>query len=180
MKLDSKLSGVLHILLHMAELDEPVTSEKMAKMMDTNPVVIRTILAGLRKRGFVKSEKGHGGGWQLSCDLNTVTLRDIYSALDSPTMLALGNRTESPSCLVEQAVNRVMNQTFRAAEALLLARFSEVTLAELREQLHQARQERNVDRGVAQTPRGCDRQAIPEQEVVQIIALCGEQADRSN
>lgn len=61
----------------------------------------------------------------------TVTLRDIYDALGTPALFALGNRTESPGCLVEQAVNTVMNQTFRDAEALLLARFSEVTLAEL-------------------------------------------------
>jgi DNA-binding IscR family transcriptional regulator len=153
MKQDSKLSGVLHILLHMAEANGPVTSDTMAKVMHTNPVVIRRILAGLRKQGFVKAEKGHGGGWQLSCDLNTVTLRDIYDGLGSPTMLAIGNRTESPNCLVEQAVNTVMNQAFRNAEALLLARFSEVTLAALRDHVHLRRQDRTFCRGHDETLR---------------------------
>jgi DNA-binding IscR family transcriptional regulator/ubiquinone/menaquinone biosynthesis C-methylase UbiE len=131
MKKDSKLSGVLHILLHMAAADTPATSETLAKMMRTNPVVIRRVLAGLREHGFVTSEKGHGGGWQLSCDLTTVTLRDIYVALGTPALFALGNRTEAPGCLVEQAVNTVMNQALHDAEALLLTRFSEVTLAEM-------------------------------------------------
>lgn len=144
MKRDSRLSGVLHVLLHMAEATGPVTSEAMAKMMQTNPVVIRRILAGLREQGFVMSEKGHGGGWQLSCDLNKVTLHDIYIALESPTLLAMGNRSESPNCLVEEAVNAMMNQAFREAEALLLARFSEVTLAQLSEQVHQRLQARGV------------------------------------
>jgi len=152
---DSKLSGVLHILLHMAEVEGPVTSDTLAKVMHTNPVVIRTILAGLRKRGFVNSEKGHGGGWQLSCDFNTVTLHDMYVALGSPVLLAIGNRTEASGCLVEQAVNTVLNQTFREAEALLLARFSEVTLAELRHQLQHGPHKRhaghhNVFKGIEQ------------------------------
>lgn len=144
MKRDSRLSGVLHVLLHMAEANGPVTSEAMAKMMQTNPVVIRRILAGLREQGFVMSEKGHGGGWQLSCDLNKVTLHDIYIALDAPAILAMGNRSESPNCLVEEAVNTMMNQAFRDAEALLVARFSEVTLAQLRQHVHQLLQERGV------------------------------------
>lgn len=142
MKRDSKLSGVLHILLHMAEATAPVTSETMAKMMQTNPVVIRRILAGLRAQGLVNSEKGHGGGWQLSCDFNKVTLYDIYAALESPEILAIGNRNESPSCLVEEAVNTMMDQAFQAAEAVLLARFREVTLAELSQYLHLRLQER--------------------------------------
>ena len=66
MKRDSRLSGVLHVLLHMAELDGPVTSALLAKAMDTNPVVIRRIMAGLRDQGYVRSEKGHGGGWSLA------------------------------------------------------------------------------------------------------------------
>ncbi|MGE4307005.1 MAG: Rrf2 family transcriptional regulator, partial [Novosphingobium sp.] len=77
MKRDSRLSGVLHVLLHMAEQSDPQTSETLARAMDTNPVVIRRVMAGLREQGFVHSEKGHGGGWTIVCDLGTVTLRDI-------------------------------------------------------------------------------------------------------
>lgn len=131
MKRDSRLSGVLHILLHMARQDGPVTSEMLARQMDTNPVVIRRIMAGLRERGYVRSEKGRGGGWTLACDLSTVTLRDIYAALGNPSLLAIGNRTESPGCLLEQAVNSALGQAFQDAEALLLSRLGEVTLAML-------------------------------------------------
>lgn len=131
MKRDSRLSGVLHVLLHMAEQKEPVTSEVLAKAMATNPVVIRRIMAGLRDHGYVRSEKGPGGGWTLARALSEVTLRDVYAALGSPTLLAMGNRTEAPGCLVEQAVNAALEQAFDAAEELLLSRFGEVTLAML-------------------------------------------------
>jgi len=133
---DSRLSGVLHVLLHMAEHSGPVTSEVLAKAMTTNPVVIRRIMAGLREQGYVSSEKGHGGGWRLCCDLNAVTLRDIYVALGSPTLLAIGNRAEAPHCLVEQAVNTALGQAFDEAETLLLTRFGEVTLAMLSADFH--------------------------------------------
>jgi Rrf2 family protein len=134
---------MLHVLLHMAEQSGPVTSEALAKAMDTNPVVIRRIMAGLRNQGYVRSAKGHGGGWTLACDLSKVTLRDIYAALGSPSLLAMGNRTEAPGCLVEQAVNAALNRTFHDAEALLLSRLGEVTLAKLSADLH----ERLVARG---------------------------------
>lgn len=127
----------------MAEHGGAVTSEMLAKPMNTNPVVIRRIMAGLRDQGYVRSEKGHGGGWTLACDLSNVTLRDIYSALGSPSVLAIGNRTESPGCLVEQAVNAALGQAFQDVEALLLARLGEVTLAMLSADLH----ERLIARG---------------------------------
>lgn len=145
MRRDSKLSGVLHVLLHLAEHDGPATSEVLSKAMSTNPVVVRRVMAGLRDHGYVRSEKGHGGGWTLACDLSKVTLRDIYEALGSPGLLAMGNRTESPGCLVEQAVNAALDQAFHDAEALLLARFGEVTLAMLFADCH----DRLVSRGGA-------------------------------
>lgn len=144
MRRDSKLSGVLHVLLHMAEYDTPVTSEVLARAMNTNPVVIRRIMGGLRDEGYVRSEKGHGGGWTIACDLSQVTLRDIYTALGSPALLAMGNRTDMPGCLVEAAVNAALNKAFDDAEALLLARFGEVTLAMLSADFHR----RLVSRGI--------------------------------
>lgn len=128
---DSRLSGVLHLLLHLAERDGSVPSEALARAMDTNPVVIRRILAGLRERGHVRSEKGHGGGWTLTRKLDELTLRDVYDALGRPALLAIGNRSQAPQCLVEQAVNAALDETFDAAEALLLDRLGRVTLADL-------------------------------------------------
>jgi len=131
MRRDSRLSGVLHVLLHLAERRGPVTSEVLAKAMHTNPVVLRRAMAGLRDQGFVRSEKGHGGGWTLARDLSEITLRDIYSALGSPLLFAIGNRTDAPDCLVEEAVNAALNATLRDAETLMLARLGELTLAML-------------------------------------------------
>jgi Rrf2 family protein len=133
---DSRLSGVLHVLLHMAQKDGPVTSDVLAKALDTNPVVIRRVMAGLRDQGYVQSEKGHGGGWRLACDLSKVTLLDIYAALGSPSLLAIGNRTDTPGCLVEASVNAALDKSFRSAEELLLARLGEVTLAALHADVH--------------------------------------------
>jgi DNA-binding IscR family transcriptional regulator len=93
-------------------------------------------MAGLRDHGYVRSEKGHGGGWTLACDLSEVTLRDVYTALGCPPLLAIGHRTEAPDCLVEQAVNAALNQALHDAEALLLSRLGEVTLAVLSADFH--------------------------------------------
>ena len=131
MKQDSKLSGVLHVLLHMLGMKGPATSEELAKMMETNPVVVRRVMAGLRDQGFVASAKGHGGGWTIACDPAAVTLADIYKAVGEPPLVALGHRSDNPQCLVEQAVNHALDTTFREVEDLFQARLGAVTLADL-------------------------------------------------
>lgn len=108
-----------------------MTSAELATCMNTNAVVVRRTMAGLREAGLVRSEKGHGGGWEIACDLSKVTLKDIYDALGAPTLLAIGIQLEHPACLVEQSVNQTLNAAFRDAEALLIARLGDVTLAAL-------------------------------------------------
>jgi len=122
--------------MHLAERDAPITSEVLAKANQTNPVVIRQTLAGLREKGYVRSEKGHGGGWTLACDLSIVTLHDIHRALGSPSLLAISPPSEASHCLVEQAVNASLLKAFQAAESLLLAQLGRVSLAMLRADVH--------------------------------------------
>ena len=131
MKKDSKLSSVLHVLLHMAYSDRPLTSDELSGYLQTNPVVVRRTLAGLRELGYVAAVKGPGGGWTLGCDLAQVTLRHIYDAVGSPGVFAMGHREENPQCLVEQAVNEALDKAFQEAEALLIGRLADVTLADL-------------------------------------------------
>lgn len=131
MNKDTRLSDVLHVLLHMAQVDRPLTSEVLARSMGTNPAVFRRTMAGLRKAGYVHSGKGHGGGWQLACPLAEITLLAVYEALGRPTLFAIGHRNDHPGCQIEKSVNAALSDTMAQAEALFAARFGQVTLDQL-------------------------------------------------
>ena len=123
MKRDSRLSSVLHCLLHMAEHDGPMTSEALGKCLGTNPVVVRRTMGLLREAGLVTADRGHAGGWRIAVDLSTVDLRQLHAALGEPAVFAIGNRSEAPGCLVEQSVNAVLDGAFADAEAMLARAF---------------------------------------------------------
>lgn len=144
MKQNNRLSGVLHLLLHMAELAAPATSETLARAMGSHPVVVRRLMAGLREAGFVASARGHGGGWVLAVPLASITLGDVHAALGAPAFLAAGLRDAQSSCLVEQAVNRALGDAYAEAEALLVARLHDVTLAVLADDFHRALRARGL------------------------------------
>lgn len=131
MKRDSRLSTVLHALLHMAEQDGPVTSAALAQCLGTNPVVVRRTMAHLRQAGLVVSDRGHAGGWRIAADPSAVTMRQLYDALGAPAVFAMGHRHVTPDCLVERAINAVLGTAFAETEAVLLERFSAITLTDL-------------------------------------------------
>jgi Rrf2 family protein len=128
---DSRLSRMLHVLLHMARHDGPMTSDAIARMLGTNPVVVRRTMAGLREAGYVRSEKGHGGGWVIAADLEKVSLLDVHRAVGGPRLFAIGSEHPDSDCAVENAVNDALEGALRDAEALLVKRLESVSLAEL-------------------------------------------------
>ena len=108
-----------------------MTSEELARRMSTDPTVVRRTMAGLRDAGIVRSEKGHGGGWSLERALEKVTMLDVHHALGITNVFAVGARTESPGCFVEQAVHRAMKGAIDAAEGVLLQQLGAVSLASI-------------------------------------------------
>lgn len=131
MKLDSRLSRMLHILIHMARADGPITSQAAAEMLESNAVVVRRTMAGLRDAGLVHSVKGHGGGWTITAELDQITMLQVYRAVGEPRIFSIGLADPNPACLVEQAVNASMDAALKEAEAALVARLGEVTLADI-------------------------------------------------
>lgn len=131
MNKDTRVTDVLHVLVHMDRAQEPLTSQVLAQSMDTNPAVFRRTMAGLRNAGLVHSSKGRGGGWLLARPLNEITLLAVYEALGRPTLFAIGNRNRHPDCVIEKSVNHVMSDTMAAASALFEQRFGELTLDRL-------------------------------------------------
>ena len=140
MRQDNRLSRLLHVLIHMADHDDPLTSEQIAGMFQSNPALVRRVMGTLRKAGYVTSEKGHGGGWRLAAPLNRLTLFDIYQALGEPALFAFGFANHKPECLVEQAVNETMASTLKQARAALLETFKTIRLSDIAEDYRQRRE----------------------------------------
>lgn len=133
MKSDGRLARMLHVLVHMGLLGGRETSERIAQMLNTNPVVVRRTLGSLRNHGIVESEGGRGGGWKLTRPLDRITVLDVQRALIEGQILPAPLSRDHPNCPVERASNAFLENAHRAAEAELEKAFAATTLAQIAE-----------------------------------------------
>jgi len=134
MKRDSRLARMIHVLIHMGLLGGRETSETIAKMLNTNPVVVRRTMAALKRKGVVDSEGGRGGGWVLLRPLDQLTVLDVQKALEEGQLLLAGVSKDHPTCPVERATNATLVEAFRRAEFTLLEEFAGLKLSTIAEQ----------------------------------------------
>ncbi|NEI74681.1 helix-turn-helix domain-containing protein [Rhizobium lusitanum] len=131
MRTDGRLARMLHVLVHMGLLGGRETSERIAQMLNTNPVVVRRTLGALRDHGIVESEGGRGGGWKLKRSLDQITVLDVQQALNEGAIITAPISRDHPNCPVERASNAVLEEAHVAAEAQLLAKYASTTLAHI-------------------------------------------------
>ena len=131
---NSRFTVAVHTLTLLAQRqDEPITSEYIASSANTNAVVIRRILGALRIGGLVTSQGGNGGGWRLARNPATITLRDVYRAVedeDEP-LFSMHNRSPNPQCPVGGRIQQSLTGRYSSArraleEELALSTISDV------------------------------------------------------
>lgn len=130
MKKNSRLSLALHTLSHMARDPERLrSSTDIADHANTNPVVVRRVLGRLREAGLLMSEKGKSGGWRLARAPGSITLADVYLALDE--RLVATDDHHSSDCSVEHALHQRVADVMRDVEQSLIDRLAETTILDV-------------------------------------------------
>lgn len=130
----SRFAVAIHVLtLLTQDPDAPATSEYIASSVNTNPVVIRRVLGGLRRAGLVRSQGGAGGGWRLAREAKTITLRDVYRAVEEEDELVfpLHHRPPNPSCPVGRHIQRALAVHFAAATRAMEDELARRTVADV-------------------------------------------------
>ena len=131
MKRNSRLSLALHTLSHMASAPDQVrTSAEIAAHAGTNPVVVRRVLGPLREAGLLTSEKGHAGGWRLARQADTITMADVYLALDE-RLVAGAHEDHPPSCSLEHALHTRISHVLKDVEQSLINRLRETHITDI-------------------------------------------------
>lgn len=133
----SRFTMAVHALGMMAWAErersgEPLTSERIALSIHTNPVVVRRVLADLRRAGLVRTRRGAGGGVSLARPADKVTLRCVWEAVEGTERLFCGYPAgPNPKCPLGPLVAGYLETLYGRAEASLKASLGKVTIDRL-------------------------------------------------
>ncbi|MET8749290.1 Rrf2 family transcriptional regulator [Streptomyces sp. NPDC004667] len=136
MSTSSRMTVATHVLTWMAWVcpqrpDGIVTSEQIATSVKTNPVVIRRALGSLRSAGLVESQRGQGAGWRLTRAPESITLRDVYLAVEPDPVIALHSAPPNQDCPVGRSIPPVLRAVYDRAEESMKAELGAVTIADV-------------------------------------------------
>ncbi len=115
----------------------PVTSEAIARSASTNPAVIRKLFSLLARAGITDARLGLGGGAVLTRAAETVTLLDIYRAVEMPVLVPLHRRLPDPGCPVGRNIQLVLRPVADRAQWAMEAELARVTLADVARELRE-------------------------------------------
>jgi Rrf2 family protein len=132
---NSRLTIAAHALawigLYQRQGHEVATSEQIANSANTNPVVIRRLLGELRKAGLVESRRGVGAGWSLARELESITLLDVYDAVEPGPLFALHRATPNQGCVVGHGIRPAMQGVYGGIEETLRTELARVTMEDV-------------------------------------------------
>jgi Rrf2 family protein len=142
MKISSRFTVAVHILSIIQSNPPSIcTSEYIAGSVNTNPVIIRKVLAYLKKAGFVQVKRGTGGAYLMK-ELSEITLLDVYRAVDvvEEEKLFHFHEKPNPDCPIGANIQLVLEvilvQAQEAMEQVLNSITMEQLITSLENQIH--------------------------------------------
>jgi Rrf2 family protein len=86
---NTQFSIAVHVLAAIAHHEGVFTSETLASSVNANPVFVKRVLVKLSKAKLAKATVGKSGGYGLARSPKSISLLDIYSAVNPPDAFAI-------------------------------------------------------------------------------------------
>src|SRR5262249_6120858 len=97
MRIPMKVDYAVRALMELAETSSTKQSAEIAERWSIPAPYLDQLLTSLRKAGLVTSVRGPQGGHQLARAAGSITVLDVFEALEGP-MAAMDCLEENPRC----------------------------------------------------------------------------------
>lgn len=128
----------VHVLAMLAYKDgDRVTSELLARSVNTNPVVVRRLLLVLQQARLVETRKGAGFGSRLSRSAARINLGEVFSAVEQEEAFCLPRKKPNQACPVGHCIQAALERVFSSARQALEQDLAKTTLADVLKMVQQ-------------------------------------------
>ena len=108
-----------------------MSSEALARSVNTNPAFVRRLLGALAKAGLAESQMGQGGGALLARPEEKITLLDVYRAVEDQNLFALHRGGPNLECPIGRNITPILEAEIAAAANALERSLASTTLADI-------------------------------------------------
>jgi len=141
MSANSRFAVATHLLAGLAFAErgpsggEPVSSDVLARSVNTSPIVVRRLLGALRDAGLVKGHSGRHGGASLARPPEKITLLDVYRAVDDPDIFAFSRNEPNPACPVGCRMNKLLTPVFAGVQKAIEIELGKIRISDLLDEI---------------------------------------------
>lgn len=137
---NSRFAVAVHVMTVLAHNRRTwVSSPALAGSVRTNPVVIRRLLIRLRRSGLISAQTGKSGGVQLARRPESITLLDIFRAVEGGSPFVLPDKPENKACEVSCAMKSLLSSVLAETDRAMSNSLEKVRLSDLEREVSGAR-----------------------------------------
>lgn len=133
---NSRFAVSVHILTYLTyRRGSAISSAEIASSVDTNPVVIRRLLAALLKEKLVTAQKGAAGGFELAKAPEKISLRDVYRAVEPSPDCGMRHFAPNQDCPVGAKIESILAGALTKAQTAMETELAHTSIAAVHAQL---------------------------------------------
>lgn len=129
---NSRFAVAAHVLTALAyEATGSLSSPQLAGSVRTNPVVIRRLVAMLQRAGLVEARAGKAGGVRLARRPESITLLDVFRAVEGGSPFVLPDKPENKACAVSCSMKRSLASVLAETDRAMSKSLEKVRISDL-------------------------------------------------
>lgn len=134
MSANSRLTLAVHVLTwlaHHRDQYEFATSERIARSVNTNPVILRGLLGLMEKQHLVHVQHGSNAGWQIARDPAKITLLEVYRSVKPHMLFALHHTQPNQQCVIGSGIGSTLEEVYANIQGALDQELARTSIADV-------------------------------------------------
>lgn len=131
MRYSIRFSDAIHILSYIEIFQgTDLSSEMLAKSIETNAANVRKIMSQLRKAELIKTQPGKAAP-ALTRNPEEITLYDVYYSIEGDTNLIEVDPKTNPACLVGGNIQDVLTKKYAEIQQVVDEELKKTSIADI-------------------------------------------------